>query len=181
MRYVLPVLMILALSCSSNRYFVVRHAEKAIVTRDSAGYTPTNPPLSEAGQVRAFVLRDELKHKHIRQIFSTDYFRTIATAKPLSDQNGKLPIQLYNSSKDSLAAFMEKLKAIKKGGVLIVGHSNTVDDIVNKLAGETKIPGDLKDNEYDNLYIITRKGKKMIFSQRKYGYPSNPESTGKMM
>ena len=62
-----------------------------------------------------------------------------------------------------------------------MGHSNTVDDIVNKLSGEIKIPADLMDSEYDNLYIITRKGKKMIFSQRKYGYPSAPENSNKRM
>jgi broad specificity phosphatase PhoE len=175
MKCLLPVVMLLALSCSSNRYFVVRHGEKAIVTKDSAGFTPANPPLSEAGQVRAFVLRDELKNKNIRNIFSTNFSRTITTAKPLSEQEGKLPIQLYSPSKDSLNAFIEKLLAIKIGNVLVVGHSNTVDDIVNKLSGGIKIAADLKDNEYDNLYIITRKGKKMVFTQRKYGYPSAPE------
>lgn len=177
MKYLLPLVVILAVSCSSNRYFIIRHAEKAIVTKDSAGYTPANPPLSEAGQVRAFVLREELKNKHIRNIFSTNYFRTISTAQPLKEQLGDVPVQLYNPSKDSLNSFIEKILVIKKGNTLIIGHSNTVDDIVNKLAGETKIPADLKDSAYDNLYIITRKGKKMIFSQRKYGYPSADEKS----
>ena len=175
MKYFLLFIVILTLSCSSNRYFVVRHAEKAIVTKDSAGYTPANPPLSEAGKVRAFGLREELENKHIKNIFSTNYFRTIATAQPLKEQLVNVPVWLYSPAKDSLNAFIEKVLAIKKGNTLIVAHSNTVDDIVNKLAGEMKIPADLKDNEYDNFYIITRKGKKMIFSERKYGYPSNGE------
>ena len=45
--------------------------------------------------------------------------------------------------------------------MLIVGHSNTVDDVVNKLCGEIKVPADLPDSEYDNLYLVIKKGKKM--------------------
>ncbi|MEO7393640.1 MAG: histidine phosphatase family protein [Chitinophagaceae bacterium] len=175
MKYFLLAIVIMALSCSSNRYFVVRHAEKAIVTKDSSGYSPANPPLSEAGQVRAFVLREELKNKHIKNIYATNYFRTISTAQPLDEYLKNIPIQFYSPSKDSLNDFIQKVLSIKNGNSLIIGHSNTIDDIVNKLAGDTKINGDLKDSEYDNLYIITRKGKKMTFSQLKYGYPSAPE------
>ena len=86
-----------------------------------------------------------------------------------------MAIQNYSPSKDSLDAFIGRLKALKKGSVLIVGHSNTVDDIVNKLTGEKSIPGDLSDSQYDNMYIIQKKKGKMEFSQKKYGYPSNPE------
>jgi len=175
MRYLLMAFVLFLVSCGSQRYYVVRHAEKAIVTRDSSGYTPSNPPLSEAGQVRAIVLREELKKAHIGSIFSTNYHRTISTAKPLSVELGDLAIQIYSPSKDSLDALMARVKAIRKKSVLIVGHSNTVDDIVNKLTGETNIPGDLNESQYDNLYIIRKKKGKMEFSQRKYGYPSNPE------
>ena len=81
----------------------------------------------------------------------------------------------YSPSRDSLDNFISKLKNISKKSVLIVGHSNTVDDIVNKLTGEKNVPGDLNDSVYDNLYIITRKKTKFEFSQKKFGYPSNPE------
>ena len=50
-----------------------------------------------------------------------------------------------------------------------MGHSNTVDDIVNKLCGEIKIPKDLPDTEYDNLYIVTKKGNRMKFENKTYG------------
>jgi len=56
----------------------------------------------------------------------------------------------------------------------VVGHSNTVDDIVNKLCGQVKIASDLNDGEYDNLFVVKIKGKKIVFDKRKYGYPSNP-------
>ena len=168
------IVLIFALgSCSANRYYIVRHAEKAVVTKDSVGMMANNPPLSEPGKVRAFVLRDELKDAHIKAIYSTNTIRTATTAQPLSELTG-VPVIFYNPSRDSADAFTQKLKA-SKGNVLIVGHSNTVDDIVNRLTGRTDIPADLPDSEYDNLYIVTKKGNKWIFEGKKYGYPSNPE------
>jgi broad specificity phosphatase PhoE len=124
--------------------------------------------LSEAGRVRAIVLRDELRHKYIKHIYSTNTIRTFTTAEPLSKAIG-IPIVVYKDV-DSLTSLI----LMEKGNVLVVGHSNTVDDIVNKLTGEKKIAADLKDPEYDNLFIVKIKGKKKTFSQRKYGYPSNP-------
>jgi broad specificity phosphatase PhoE len=148
--------------------YVVRHAEK-ITSSDSIGKMMANdPPLSEAGKVRALVLKNELTDKHIGHIYSTNTIRARSTAAPLS-QAIKINIELYGNI-DSL------ISAIKsgKGNVLVVGHSNTVDDIVNKLCGQVKIASDLKDGEYDNLFIVKIKGKKIIFDKRKYGYPSNP-------
>jgi len=173
MKYLVIVLVIGIAGCSPNKYFIVRHAEKAVVSKDSVNMMANNPPLSEAGKVRAFVLRDELRLQHIQRIFSTNTIRTISTAQPLNEVIG-ISIELYNPSKDSMDAFIGKLKAIKTN-VLVIGHSNTVDDLVNKLTGRTEVPGDLADGDYDNLFIITRKGKKMIFERKKYGYPSNPD------
>jgi len=169
MRY-LPILFIFFFSaCGSTRYYVVRHAEKAIVSKDSIGMMANNPPLSEAGKVRSFVLRQELQHKHIRHIYSTNYIRTTATGLPLSEKIN-IGIELY-SNIDSL---ISKLKS-SKGNALIIGHSNTVDDIVNKLTGRKDVAGDLKDSEYDNLFQITLKKGTWYISRKKYGYPSNPE------
>ena len=172
MRSLLLIFVLSLGACSSNKYFIVRHAEKAVVSKDSANMMANNPPLSEPGKVRAFVLRDELKDDKIDYIFSTNTIRTSSTAQPFSEWSGK-PIQYYHPSKDSTLALIGKLKSLK-GNALVVGHSNTVDDIVNQLTGRTAIPGDLPDAEYDNLFIVTRKGKKRNFERRKYGYPSNP-------
>jgi phosphohistidine phosphatase SixA len=117
-------------------------------------------------------LRELLKGENVHFIFSTNTIRTRATAQPLNELRGATHIEVYNT-KDSLDYFIEKLKAIRKGNSLIVGHSNTVDDIVNKLCGEIKIPNDLPDTEYDNLYILTKKGKKMKFENKTYGTPTN--------
>jgi len=60
------------------------------------------------------------------------------------------------------------LKALKKN-TLIVGHSNTVDDIVNGLTGSRAVPGDLQDSEYNNLFVIRVLRKKVSFERKKYG------------
>jgi 2,3-bisphosphoglycerate-dependent phosphoglycerate mutase len=174
MKYVL-ISMILGLSaCSSGKYYIVRHAEKAVIMKDTVGMMASNPPLSEPGKVRAIVLRDELKDAKIVHIFSTNTIRAQSTAQPLSEQSG-IPISIYSSHKDSTEKFIGRLKELK-GNVLIVGHSNTVDDIVNALTGRKDIAGDLADREYDNLFIVTKRGKNWLFERKKYGYPSNPEN-----
>jgi phosphohistidine phosphatase SixA len=171
MKYVLLAVIVFMTACSPTRYYIVRHAEKAVLTKDSAGMMANNPPLSVAGEVRAFALREELKDKNIHFIYSTNTVRTLATAEPLSASRKK-PIRVgYYKSIDSLVNFLKPLK----GNFLVVGHSNTVDDIVNKLCGRTEVPGDLKDSDYDNLFIVEKKKGKMTFTRKKYGYPSNPE------
>ena len=155
------------LSCSRTVY-VVRHAEKMPGTDSAARMMSDDPPLSEAGMVRALVLKNELVKKHIKHIYSTSTRRTRSTAEPLSKAI-KINIDSY-SNVDSLVHVIQAMK----GNALVVGHSNTVDDIVNKLCGQIRIPADLKDNDYDNLFVVKIRGKKKIFTRRKYGYPSNP-------
>jgi len=155
------------ISCTRTIY-IVRHAEKIASSDSAAKMMQNDPPLSEAGKVRALVLKDELASKHVDHIYSTNTTRTRSTAEPLS-QAIKVNVETY-SNIDSLISTIKSIK----GNVLVVGHSNTVDDIVNKLCGQTKIASDLKDGEYDNLFIVKIRGKKIIFHKRKYGYPSNP-------
>jgi len=171
-RIILYLGLIFFSSCGSVKYYIVRHAEKETASAGTTMSTPNDPPLSAAGRVRAIELRETLKDKGIIYIYATNTIRTISTAQPLNELRGATSIELYNT-KDSLDQFIQKLKEIKKGNSLIVGHSNTVDDIVNKLCGETKIPKDLPDSEYDNLYIVTKKGKRMKFENKTYGTPTN--------
>jgi len=173
MKYIPVILLILMIACSPAReIYVVRHAEKVApgdtTVKMITTMMPNDLPLSEAGKVRAFVLRDELANKHIAHIYSTNTIRTISTAEPLSRRIG-VKIETY-AARDSLADVIRTMK----GNVLVVGHSNTVDDLVNRLTGKTDL-SDLKDHEYDNLYLIRQKGNRFLLEKRKYGYPSNPE------
>jgi len=162
---------LLLFSCS-NTIYVVRHAEKATGIDPATMKSHTDPPLTPEGEERALQLKQLLGGKDIRHIYSTNTTRTISTARPLKELYLGMTIHIYSSKPDSMNAFIEKIKAIRKGNVLVVGHSNTIDDIANKLAGKTVVAGDLKDNEYDNLYILKRKGATYFFKNEKYGAPS---------
>jgi len=165
------LLVIITFTCiltgCSHTYYVVRHAEKAAA--GTGAMMTTDPPLTEAGQQRADALRDTLLHAGIKYIYSTNTTRTRFTAEPLRARLGLTTI-LYNPAQPD-SAFIATLKSLHRSA-LIVGHSNTVDDIVNKLCGLIKVPSDLSDNEYDNLFVIKYKqffGTSIHFERRKYG------------
>ena len=150
---------ILLNSCTAipHTYYITRHAEK------EQGNLK-DPQLTGKGQERARQLGELLKNKNIREIFSTNTARTKLTAEPLGKLL-KIPTSLYGPIPDSV--FINRLKKLKHS-VLIVGHSNTVDDMINLLAGEDKLKTDLRDDEYDNLFMITYRKKKITFTQVKY-------------
>ncbi len=156
------VILCLFSACQSNIY-LVRHAEKA----DSSH----NPPLSETGRKRALVLADALQKMRIDAIYATNFDRTTSTARPLA-QRISLPVYIYDSSKDSLAFFIEKMKQIRGKNVLIVGHSNTLRHLVNGLAEKVVMTNDIPDSRYDDFFLVKRRFlpiRKMKFYSLTYG------------
>jgi phosphohistidine phosphatase SixA len=151
-------------ACSSQRYFVVRHAEKAVVAGNTAGMSANDPPLTDSGKIRAQDLKTSLMGEKIRFIFSTNTIRTKETAEPTRAHFGLSTAMYAPMPTDE---FINQLKALN-GNTLIVGHSNTVDDIVNKLTGE-KLLSDLPETEYNHLFLVIRKGKKWKFRSLTYG------------
>jgi broad specificity phosphatase PhoE len=161
---ILVVLLFFLYSCKATTYYIVRHAEKESSTTMSAGTMTTDVPLSAAGKKRAEALKEVLQNDDIKHIFTTNYLRTRSTAQPLADAI-HVPVELYDP-KDP--GFVDKLKAMK-GNVLIVGHSNTVDDLVDDLMGSKAIDGDLPDSEYGDLFVVKKKGNRMHFEKRHFG------------
>ena len=154
------IAMLFFTSCKTTTYFVVRHAEKETTN------TMTNDvPLSAEGKQRAEALKDVLQNKNIQAIYSTNYIRTKSTVQPLA-QEKNIAIQVYDP-RDT--GFVSRIRKISSGNILIVGHSNTVDDIVNKLEGKSVIPGDLPESEYGDLFLVKRKGKKYRFEKMHFG------------
>lgn len=168
MRYLLFIIL-LSLTACGNTIYIVRHAEKEPVPSGATQMMASDPLLSEAGKLRANNLRDRLKNEQIRYIFSTNTTRTMSTAQPLNEMLGSTHIELYSSKKDSMDQFITRLKSIRKGNILVVGHSNTIDDIANKLCGKTVVSGDLDEKEYSNLFVVKRKGSKYYFQRKNYG------------
>lgn len=160
------VLLVLFVSFSANsqNIFIVRHAEKAAPGPDMK----SDVSLSETGNQRAEALKEALQNEQIQAIYSTNTLRTRSTAAPTASLFG-LNIQSYGPYPDS--AFAKSMIQLGKN-VLIVGHSNTVDDLVNLIMGEKVIPGDLDESEYDNLYVIRFTNGVAKFEHRKYGAAS---------
>ncbi len=164
MRYLLLFTVLVVLCSCGNTIYIVRHGEKAPPVGNNSDVS-----LSEQGQQRASALKEVLKDKKIEEVYSTNTVRTKSTAQPTAD-HFSLSITTYGPRPDS--TFIHLLKNSKKN-TLVVGHSNTIDDIANMLAGQNVVPGDLKESDFDNLFIIKRKGKKFVFKGEKYGAPSN--------
>src|SRR6476469_6654694 len=118
---------ILVFSSCSHSYYIVRHAEKAAQEVNMT----SDVPLTEKGKQRAEALKDVLKGKKIGYVFSTNTVRTKSTAQPTADEF-HLQIEIYGPRPDS--AFIQLFRS-KRKNTLVVGHSNTVDDIVNMLCG----------------------------------------------
>lgn len=121
-------------------------------------------PLSDAGRQRALALKQLLEKENIRHIFSTNYIRTKSTVQPLADAI-HIPVEIYDPNDST---FISKLRRLD-GNVLIVGHSNTVDDLVNGLSREKEISGDLPDPEYGDLFVVKKKGNRFSFERRHFG------------
>jgi phosphohistidine phosphatase SixA len=156
------VITLFLFSCKTTSYYIVRHAEKETSTMTS------DVPLSDAGKQRAQALKELLQKENIKYIFSTNYIRTKSTAQPLADAI-HVPVEIYDPKDQQ---FISKLKSLK-GNALIVGHSNTVDDLVNQLAGKKEINGDLPDSEYGDLFVVKKKGRKLTFEKKHFGPPSD--------
>lgn len=154
--FIIPSLVFFT-SCRTT-YYIVRHAEKATTLTMTS-----DVPLSAQGEARAIALKDSLIKKKISHIFSTQYIRTKATAQPLSDAI-HVPIETYDP-KDM--QFVARLKELK-GNSLMVGHSNTVDELINGLTGQ-QLLHDLPDSAYGDLFIVTKKGKHYSFEKKHFG------------
>jgi phosphohistidine phosphatase SixA len=126
---------------------VVRHAERA---DSGGGGMASDPELSEAGEVRARRLAEILADVELTAVFATQYKRTVQTAEPTAASHGLTVTSVPSADTAGLAARIRK----SSGPVLVVGHSNTVPDIVKALG--VKVPVTVEDSEYDHLFIVTR-------------------------
>jgi phosphohistidine phosphatase SixA len=136
--------------------FVVRHAERA----DSGPGTPvtmgSDPHLSDAGRERAAALAVSLKDAGVTTIFVTEYKRTQETAASLAKALGLTPVIVRAND---IAALLSQLKSAK-GNALVVGHSNTVPEIIKGLGVTT--PVTVADTEFDHLFVVVGPGPQLI-------------------
>jgi phosphohistidine phosphatase SixA len=145
---------------AATKIFIVRHAEKE---------TGNDPLLTPAGNKRAGDLMRVLQNEGIQKIYVSKTRRTQNTADSLRIQ---LKIDTVHYVADTLcdkliSAIMEHSDFGKT--ILIVAHSNTIPQIIRKF-GVTDYPyGDIPDNDFDNLFVITYKKEKAKLKTIKYG------------
>jgi len=136
-------------SQATTTIIFVRHAEK-IAGVDS------DPGLSVVGQRRVAELTRQLVDADVvagvDAVYATAYRRTQETARPIADALD-LPINTYDAS-DTESVLQTILKNHKGKIILVVGHSNTVPELIANLGASKKVPA-IHENEYDNIYIIS--------------------------
>jgi phosphohistidine phosphatase SixA len=160
-RWLFAALLVLgaAPAWAQTTVFVVRHAERA---DQVAGATAaTDPDLSDAGHARAGSLAAMLKDAGVRSIFVTQYKRTQQTAAPLATALGLTPVEVGSRELHQLAG---RVRAAT-GPVLVVGHSNSVPNLLKALGIDTPI--EIADDEYDNLFVVTL-GEKPAMARLRY-------------
>lgn len=143
-----------------TKIFIVRHAEK------KAG---NDPLLTEAGNRRAGDLMRKLQHEGIKKIYVSRFRRTQNTGDSMRIQ---LKIDTVHYTADTLCdELVNTIMQHRDFGktILIIGHSNTIPQIIRKLGVADHPFGDIPDNEFDNLFLITYKKGKARLTKMKYG------------
>ena len=139
-------------------FVIVRHAEKS-------SDDPRDPSLSEIGKARAQGLARLLADTPLSAAYATGFRRTQQTAQPTADAHD-VKIEIYDAKLPATALASQLRKAHAHGTVLVVGHSNTVPEIVATLSG-TVVPA-MADDEFDRLYRIdlTANGETTLLQER---------------
>ena len=158
MRKLLIFSMIILMSCISfsqdedkqatddvTTFYFIRHSEK-----DRSNPSEENPHLMQKGLERAEKWSRILGNVQFDAVYSSNYHRTMETAKPTADRN-KLKITMYDPHGVDVKRFVNENKGKH---VLIVGHSNTIHSFVNALIGNEKYE-EIDDSNNGNLYIVT--------------------------
>ena len=140
--------------------FLVRHAEKNVA------FAGEDPPLSEAGIRRAQALAHTLRDAGITAIYSTRFRRCRDTAMPLATYLGDT---LRIVDQGDFAGFARRVISENPGGtVLIVGHGDTVPQIVEQLVGHPLPPWVAGDHDLIYAVSIHSGGRAHLFKLR-YG------------
>lgn len=142
-------------SQATTTIIFVRHMEKALEPAD-------DPGLSEAGQRRAAELARQLVDADVvagvDAIYTTQYLRTRETGRIIAAAHREmldrdLPVNTYDAG-DTETVLEEILGNFKGKIVLVVGHSDTLPELIANL-GASKLVPPIAEQEYDNIYIIS--------------------------
>lgn len=143
--FILISLIITTWTSAQNKtttYYFIRHAEKVDDSK--------NPDLSLKGLERVLLWGKIFSDINFDAVYSTDFKRTIQTVTPIAT-NRNLEIIKYDPKKIDIQEFKKRTLGQR---VLIVGHSNTTPEFVNKIIDKI-IYTTIDDSVFGNLYIVT--------------------------
>lgn len=135
--------------------FLVRHAEKADVPGQ-------DPPLSEAGKLRAEALARLLQSAGVKGVYTSQFQRTRLTAEPLAKRLGvtvsPVPLSVKPSSPreisdESIRELTKKVEAHAGEALVIVGHTNSIPEVIRALGGDV-VPK-MDESKFDDLFVVT--------------------------
>jgi broad specificity phosphatase PhoE len=155
--------------------FLVRHAEKQVAAAGQPMISPNDPPLTEEGKTRAKNLARMLGKAGINTIITSQFLRTKQTAEPLAEALGLttqvIPIAAHPTergkvSPESVKNIVDKIFQSGGEAVLVVGHTNTLPEVIAMLGGG-KI-SEIPETDYDNFFVVTvyEKGKAKVARMR---------------
>jgi 2,3-bisphosphoglycerate-dependent phosphoglycerate mutase len=137
-------------TATTTTIVLVRHAEKQIGTISDA-------PLSPPGELRAARLAqmfgDAETFGRVQQIYVTDTRRTQQTAAGLAQRLGINPVIVEARTRNADLA-KRALRENRGELAIIVGHSNTVPQLVAELGDVESVP-QMGDEEFDTIYVVT--------------------------
>ena len=165
--FILILLMVLLGQQSVNaqktlKVWVVRHAEKL-----TDNPKDRDPQLSPIGMDRAEALKKYLGGQRIDSIFATNYKRTKLTGFPLADKIG-INIKTYAPENQKALAKQLMKNALGKK-IVIIGHSNTVLDIIEAFGAVKPMKELVEESDYDYIFALTIKGDKVSVKVDHYG------------
>lgn len=141
--------------------WIVRHAEQNLKNPSDP-----DPALSIVGEERAKDLANLLLSKRVLAVYSTPDKRSIQTAFPTAYGRG-VTVQSYDPAdlEDFAASLLRKHKG---GAVLIVGHSNTVLEIVEAFGIKRPMLA-INEDDYNYVFTVTVHGDSVQMQSSQYG------------
>lgn len=147
---------------------LIRHGER---TPSPSDPPEVGPHLNADGRRRAQTLVHVLGDAGIKAIYVSRFIRTKETAAPLASHFNP---DITPTEIDQAIDIKNHILANHAGKtVLVIGHTDTVPDVIDQFAGGN-MP-DIDGEEFDNLFVVTifDTGKASVV-KLKYGKPSLP-------
>lgn len=152
------------LALKKGAVVIVRHAEKE--KGNDPGLTPEG--MKRGHDLAKWLVVNKIK---ITNVFVSQYRRTRQTSDGVVSVF-KPEVFQYKADESGEGFAKEfRSKAIEKGNILVVGHSNTLPGILKQFGID--YPGEIPETEYDNLFLLRFKKGKVKFSHLRYGYPNS--------